>query len=171
MARSLPISDPLAPPQAASNATQVIAGLSDSSAPGSAPDATVLSGTVEVFDPAMCCPTGVCGPGVDPALLQIARDLRWLTAKGVRVTRAGLAQEPQAFVAHARVSGLLQAFGDQALPAVIVNDVVLSHGRYPTRDELLAALAPVAAPSALAGEGASSGASSSGCCTPGSGCC
>ncbi|MBP6774755.1 MAG: arsenic metallochaperone ArsD family protein, partial [Gemmatimonadaceae bacterium] len=37
-----------------------------------------LSGTVAVFDPALCCPTGVCGPGVDPALLQIARDLRWL---------------------------------------------------------------------------------------------
>ena len=81
------------------------------------PDAPALTGTVSVFDPAMCCPTGVCGPGVDPALMQVARDLRWLTARGATVERFGLSQEPQAFTANARVAGLLQAFGDQALPA------------------------------------------------------
>jgi len=43
------------------------------------PEPTVpLTGAVTVFDPAMCCPTGLCGPGVDPALLVIARHLRWL---------------------------------------------------------------------------------------------
>ena len=168
MARSLPISDPPAP---SLDAAQASAGSSESGDTGTHPDPAALAGTVEVFDPAMCCPTGVCGPGVDPALLQIARDLRWLTAKGVRVARAGLAQEPQAFVANARVSGLLQAFGDQALPAVLVNDVVLAHGRYPTRAELVAALAPAALPAAEAGEALPPGAPASGCCPPGSGCC
>lgn len=105
------------------------------------PDA--LSGHVQVFDPAMCCSTGLCGPGVDPALIQIARDLRWLTAKGVQVERFGLSQEPQAFVADARVSGLMQAFGDAGLPAVLVNGSVFAHGRYPTRAELVDALSAV----------------------------
>lgn len=108
----------------------------------SSPD--VLSGQVQVFDPAMCCPTGLCGPGVDPALIQVARDLRWLTAKGVQVQRFGLSQEPQAFVANARVSGLMQAFGDAGLPAVLVNGSVFAHGRYPTRDELVTALSTAA---------------------------
>ena len=27
---------------------------------------------IEIFDPAMCCSTGVCGPGVDPELLRMA---------------------------------------------------------------------------------------------------
>lgn len=105
----------------------------------------VLSGHVQVFDPAMCCSTGLCGPGVDPALMQIARDLRWLTSKGVQVERFGLSQEPQAFVGDARVSGLMQAFGDAGLPAILVNGSVVAHGRYPTRDELVTALsaAPV----------------------------
>lgn len=140
-----------------------------------------LTGTVELFDPAMCCPTGVCGPGVDPALLQIARDLRWLTARGVRVTRVGLSQEPQAFVANTRVSGLLQAFGDQALPALLVNGSVLAYGRYPGRDELVSALTPrppqddptptaSAAPMARRG-GLQVVDSGDGSCTPGSGCC
>ena len=114
-----------------------------------------------MYDPAMCCSTGVCGPGVDPALLQVARDLRWLESRGVSVQRFGLAQEPAAFAVNQRVGGLLQAFGEEALPATIVNGKVLVHGRYPSRDELLAALEtdPV-------DESASDS-----CCTPGSGCC
>ncbi|MCC6243956.1 MAG: arsenite efflux transporter metallochaperone ArsD [Gemmatimonadaceae bacterium] len=127
MARSLPLS-PLTP-------EQLTAAEERAEPAGSA-----LRGTVAVFDPALCCATGVCGPGVDPALLAIARDLRWLEAQGVTVARTGLSQEPQAFVANAAVSGLLQTFGDGALPAVLVNDTVLCHGRYPTRDELLAVL-------------------------------
>lgn len=110
----------------------------------------------------MCCSTGVCGPGVDPSLLAVMRDLRWLTAKGVTVQRFGLAQEPQAFAGNARIAGLLQAFGDGALPATVVNGIILVHGRYPTRDELVAALSGQPAPKAEGGPG---------CCTPGSGCC
>ncbi|MEP7380748.1 MAG: TRC40/GET3/ArsA family transport-energizing ATPase, partial [Gemmatimonadota bacterium] len=83
-----------------------------------------------------------CGPGVDPALLQLARDLRWLTAQGVTVQRVGLAQEPQRFVGNPRVSALMHEFGDQALPAVLVNDSILAQGRYPSRQELIEALAP-----------------------------
>lgn len=132
-----------------------------------APSAAVefpMTGTVAVFDPAMCCETGLCGPGVDPELLRIARDLRWLGAQGVTVVRKGLSQEPQAFVANARVQGLMQAFGDGALPAVLVDDVVLTYGRYPTRDEFVARLTPVQPADAGAEAGGS-------CCAPGSGCC
>ncbi|MDH3390414.1 MAG: arsenic metallochaperone ArsD family protein, partial [Desulfobulbaceae bacterium] len=30
---------------------------------------------IEIYDPPMCCPTGVCGPNVDPELVQFAADL------------------------------------------------------------------------------------------------
>jgi Arsenical resistance operon protein ArsD len=119
-----------------------------------------LAGTVLVFDPAMCCPTGLCGPGVDPALLAIARDLRWLESQGVTVERHGLAQSPDVFVAHPKVTGLIQAFGDKGLPATLVNGAVLTFGKYPTRDELLVALNAAVAPEAETG----------GCCAPGSAC-
>lgn len=119
-----------------------------------------LAGTVLVFDPAMCCPTGLCGPGVDPALLAIARDLRWLESQGVTVERHGLAQSPDVFVAHSKVTGLMQAFGDKGLPATLVNGEVLTFGKYPTRDELRVALNAAAAPEA----------ETDGCCAPGSAC-
>ena len=54
---------------------------------------------LEVFDPAMCCSTGVCGPSVPPALARFAGDLEWLAGKGVEVRRYNLTHEPQAFVA------------------------------------------------------------------------
>jgi hypothetical protein len=121
----------------------------------------LLAGTIAVYEPAMCCSTGLCGPGVDPALMAIARDLRWLEKQGVGVQRFGLSQEPDAFVSNTRVSGLMQAFGEGALPAVLINDSVFCYGRYPTRDEIVVALsASAAAPNPTAS-----------CCPPGSGCC
>ena len=91
---------------------------------------------VEVYDPAMCCSTGVCGPKVDPALAQFASDLDWLAGQGVEVIRFNLSQEPGAFVTNPAVSQLLQQAGDSALPAVLVDGAVRSSGRFPKRHEL-----------------------------------
>jgi hypothetical protein len=37
-----------------------------------------MAATVQVFDPPQCCPSGVCGPAVDPTLARFAADLDWL---------------------------------------------------------------------------------------------
>jgi hypothetical protein len=121
-----------------------------------------LTGLVQLFDPAMCCPTGLCGPGVDPSLLALARDLRWLQAAGVTVERFGLAQQPEAFTTNAVVTELMKRAGDAALPATLVNGKVLLFGTYPTRELLL---------SALGGKPAQTGSPATPCCEPGSGCC
>jgi len=92
--------------------------------------------TVEIFDPAMCCSTGVCGPSPDPALITFAGDIEWLSNGGVEVTRHNLGQEPAAFVATAAVAALLNDKGDDALPIVMVDGEARSTGRYPSRDEL-----------------------------------
>jgi len=102
---------------------------------------------LQVFDPAMCCSTGICGPSVDPELVRFAADLDWLTSQGVSVERFNLAQDPGAFAADAAVKSALEAQGEEALPLVKVDGEVNSSGRYPSRDELAAwagldALAP-----------------------------
>lgn len=91
---------------------------------------------IEVFDPPMCCSTGVCGPAVDPLLAAFAADLKWLSEQGVEVVRHNLAQEPAAFVAHPDVHDLLQRDGDACLPLVLVNDRVTWRGAYPRREAL-----------------------------------
>jgi hypothetical protein len=120
--------------------------------------------TISVYDPAMCCSTGICGPGVDQQLLQVARYLRRFEAEGIKIERFNLTQQPNAFVENPRVAGLLQAFGEQALPVTLVNGTILTYGAYPSSEEISAALAKetASAPSST----------QEGCgCEPGSNCC
>ncbi len=97
--------------------------------------------TIQVYDPPMCCSTGLCGASPDTQLLEVARALRRLEADGIKVERFNLSQQPSAFVENKRVAGLLQAFGEEALPVTLVNDTILTYGRYASREEILAALA------------------------------
>lgn len=104
---------------------------------------------VEVFDPPMCCSTGVCGPSVDPALAAFAADLQWAGEQGAEVTRYNLSQQPGPFAERADVRTLLAERGDEALPVVVVDGEVRSSGRYPGRDELAAWALPGAAADVL----------------------
>jgi hypothetical protein len=93
---------------------------------------------LEVFDPPMCCPTGVCGPNVDPALVKFAADLHWLANQRVVVDRFNLAQQPQAYVANPTVKSALPEFGNGCLPLILVDGVIKSKGSRPSRRELAA---------------------------------
>jgi AhpD family alkylhydroperoxidase len=91
---------------------------------------------VGVFDPPMCCSTGVCGPSVDPALVRFSADLQWLANQSIAVERYNLAQQPQAFAASEVVKTALQQYGNECLPLILLNGAVISKGCYPARDEL-----------------------------------
>ena len=123
---------------------------------------------IDVFDPPMCCSTGVCGPSVDPLLAAFAADVEWLTARGVTIVRHNLSQDPQPFVSNTRVLDLMQREGTTCLPIVLVNGEELGHGAYPRREALARAAGLNASVSSkkprvrLAAGGR---------CTPGSGCC
>ena len=95
---------------------------------------------VQVYDPPMCCPTGVCGPSVDPELVRMARDLGWLKSRGVTVERFNLAQEPKAFVENPEILAALNAEDAEALPIVIVDGTVVSRKSYPSHDDFVALL-------------------------------
>lgn len=101
---------------------------------------------IEIFDPAMCCSTGVCGVEVDQLLVAFAADVDWLAKQGGQVERFNLAQQPQAFVDHAAIRQLLMDRGESALPAILVDGELEQSGRYPTRDQLAlwAGIAPAA---------------------------
>lgn len=123
---------------------------------------------LDVFDPPMCCSSGVCGPSVDPLLAAFAADVDWLTSQGVSVTRYNLAQDPQAFVAHPLVKDVLQREGDACLPLLIMNGEIVGRGAYPRRDEL-AQLAGLAVSASRTKDRIRL--NSVGGRTPGSGCC
>jgi AhpD family alkylhydroperoxidase len=101
--------------------------------------------SIQVFDPAMCCSTGICGPNVEPHLVRFAADLDWLKTQGVTVERFNLSQQPMAFAGDVDVKAALHEKGESALPLIKVDGKVQSVGTYPSRNEL-ATLAGVGMP-------------------------
>ncbi|MBS4203676.1 arsenite efflux transporter metallochaperone ArsD [Lederbergia citrea] len=91
---------------------------------------------VEIFDPAMCCSTGVCGPIVDPELTRVASAVFSLGKKGYEIIRYNLANDPGAFAGNNEITKILNEKGSDALPVTLVNNEVKKVGEYPTNDEL-----------------------------------
>jgi len=119
--------------------------------------------SLHVYDPALCCPSGVCGPSVDKELVRMQSDLEWLKSKGVEVVRHNLAQQPMDFATETTVRDRLQRQGQEILPLVLMDGEVMSAGFYPTRSQL-AALTGVTEDEDIPEETSSCCSSSEGCC-------
>lgn len=120
---------------------------------------------VEVFDPALCCSSGVCGADVDQALVDFSADVAWAKEQGAQIQRFNLAQQPMEFAKRVVVTAALERGGQEALPICLLDGQIMMSGRYPTRVELqqwLGLAAPVA--SAVARGGCCGPSSKQGCC-------
>ena len=93
---------------------------------------------VQVFDPPMCCSTGVCGPEVDPTLVQFAADLGSLRNEGVKIERFNLSQNPNQFATTPAVLTLIKTKGADALPAILADGQLVHSGSYPDTTALRA---------------------------------
>jgi len=102
---------------------------------------------IQVFDPALCCSTGVCGVDVDQALVSFAADVDWARQNGAQIERFNLAQQPLAFAENAAVKAFLERSGQEGLPLLLVDGEVALSGRYPGRAELAGWLGLAPAPS------------------------
>jgi len=88
-----------------------------------------------IFEPAMCCSTGVCGPGVDPDLLRLSKVFNNINKRGTVVERFNLTSNPQAFVDNSIINKLLNSDGIDILPITILDGKVVKTKAYPTNDE------------------------------------
>ncbi|MBI1351218.1 MAG: arsenite efflux transporter metallochaperone ArsD [Actinomycetales bacterium] len=93
--------------------------------------------SVHVYEPALCCNTGVCGEDVDQRLVELTADLNHLTAQGADIARHNLANDPLAFASQDAVRSFLEVAGSEGLPLTTVDGVTVLTGAYPTRDQLL----------------------------------
>jgi Arsenical resistance operon protein ArsD len=91
--------------------------------------------TIQVYDPPMCCSTGLCGNDIDPALVNFAALLTQLSQKGVKVERYNLGQQPMAFVQNPVVKALLDKESVAALPLILLDGELHLKGRYLTDEE------------------------------------
>lgn len=91
---------------------------------------------IEIYDPAMCCTTGVCGPSVDEDLMRIAAVINSLMEYGIVIQRHGLSTEPQDFVSNKTISDVLQKEGADILPVTLADGEIVKTKEYPTNEEL-----------------------------------
>jgi hypothetical protein len=91
---------------------------------------------VEIFDPPMCCPTGMCGPTIDQTLLDLDEMLRGIQSRGVSVVRYQMSSHPNAFLANAEVMKIVRDRQMAALPIAVVHGKVIKVGSYPTLAEI-----------------------------------
>ena len=91
---------------------------------------------IQVFEPALCCATGVCGEDVDQGLVTFSADMDFVRSQGGDVIRYNLASEPLVFAETETVKGFLQVVGSKGLPLVLVDGVTAMTGGYPDRAQL-----------------------------------
>lgn len=92
---------------------------------------------IQVFDPALCCSTGVCGVDVDQKLVDFSADVEWARQKGIQIERFNLAQQPMSFAESTTVRRFLEVSGQESLPLILAEGEILLAGRYPSRADLM----------------------------------
>ncbi|SJZ89938.1 arsenite efflux transporter metallochaperone ArsD [Selenihalanaerobacter shriftii] len=93
---------------------------------------------VKVYEPPMCCSTGVCGPDVDDELIQFNDALKQLEQEGVEVERNSMNHNPFAFQQNQTILDSVNNKGTDDLPITTVNDKVIEMGEYPALEKLKA---------------------------------
>lgn len=91
---------------------------------------------IAIYEPAMCCPTGLCGVGIDPELLRISALIDTLKKNGVDVQRFNLTSSPQEFINNKAVNEFLNSNGVEGLPITLFGEEIMFSGRYPTDEEI-----------------------------------
>ncbi|MDH4230947.1 MAG: arsenite efflux transporter metallochaperone ArsD [Nitrospirota bacterium] len=95
---------------------------------------------IEIYDPAMCCSSGLCGPALDPVLVKMNDAVIALKKQGVKVERFNLAQQPKSFMDNKKIAELLRKNGKKILPVTLIDGEVFRTGEYPTYEDLCKAL-------------------------------
>ncbi len=95
---------------------------------------------IAIYDPPLCCSSGLCGPTLDPVLLKMNDAVMALKKQGIEVERYNLAQQPKSFMDNKQIAELLHKNGKKILPVTLVNTEVFKTGEYPSYEDLCKAL-------------------------------
>ena len=117
-----------------------------------------------IYESAMCCSTGVCGPSPDEELMRVSTLVDKLKKSGASIERYNLTNNTKEFMENKTVNSLLDEKGEDVLPVVIVDDEVVMTGKYPSNEEFYEMLF-------LDADAIEETNNDGGSCCSGSGCC
>ncbi|MCJ7515633.1 MAG: arsenite efflux transporter metallochaperone ArsD [Dehalococcoidia bacterium] len=121
-----------------------------------------MSEKIIIYESAMCCSSGLCGPSPDQGLLDLQNVLEEIKKMGSEVERYSITLNPKKFRENPQVLKLIQEQQLKALPITTLNGNVVKSGGYPTLKELKQLLKKGVVPSPVL---AQEMASEQDCCT------
>ncbi|AAC82908.1 MULTISPECIES: arsenite efflux transporter metallochaperone ArsD [Halobacterium] len=90
-----------------------------------------------LYEEAMCCSTGVCGPDPDDELVEVSAALDQLENEfDVDVSRANMQHNIEQFLETQQIADLVEEHGPSILPITVVNDEIVARETYLSYDEL-----------------------------------
>lgn len=92
-----------------------------------------------IYEGAMCCTTGVCGPEPDQELIvfnETVKKLQNLYSGRLNIIRASLVFNSVYFFANKDVVKMLKEYGQEVLPITAFNGQIISRQKYPAYGEL-----------------------------------
>ena len=91
---------------------------------------------VKIYDPALCCPTGLCGVNIDPELMRIAVVIETLKKKGITIERFNLRDHPQIYVDNKKINDYLMKESAEILPITTLDDEIVLTKQYPSNAQI-----------------------------------
>ena len=91
---------------------------------------------IRIYDPALCCPTGLCGVNIDPELMRIAVVIESLKKKGLVIERFNLRDNPNIYVEHKQINDYLMKESADVLPITTLDNKVVLTKKYPSNAQI-----------------------------------
>jgi len=95
-----------------------------------------MTSKVTIYEPTLCCSSGVCGPNPDQALIRLQDTIAKIKELGIQTERFTITSHPRQFTQNPEVMKLLQQNQLQALPITEVDGKIVKTGSYPSLEEL-----------------------------------
>jgi hypothetical protein len=95
-----------------------------------------------IYEGAMCCSTGICGPEPDKVLIEFNETLQKIHREfdEVNVVRASISFNVNLFLEKNEIVELVKEHGPSILPITTINGGLIAKQRYLTYEELKKAL-------------------------------
>jgi hypothetical protein len=94
-----------------------------------------MKNKIVIYDPPMCCSSGLCGPNPDQTLIDLQTSITELQKTGVEVERYIITQSPEKFKENPEIIKLIQEHDLKILPVTTLSGKVTKTGSYPTKAE------------------------------------
>jgi len=91
-----------------------------------------------IYEGAMCCSTGVCGPEPDKELIEFNKTLKKINKEfnDLKITRASLSFDVKMFLENKEIFQLVKESGKEILPITAINGKIIAKNKYPKFNEL-----------------------------------